>query len=135
MCMCPGDWIYWTLFSTLPQSHSFRKTLMSELRDIDSSLVSRNSSDILSIILYGDKRYNPCTNKIMLTTTIKYIKNTQRFDQPLFWTYKNYPFHLFFFCFLFICLFVIADMNVIFFSLTVYVKIIKRCFCIVLAFI
>ena len=57
---------------------------MNELCDIDSLLVSRSSIDILRVILYGDKRFNPCANKRMLTATIKYIKNTQRFDQPLF---------------------------------------------------
>ena len=58
-------------------------TLMDELRDIDGSLISC-SSDILRVMLYRDKRFNSCTNKRILTTTIKYIKNTQRFGQPSF---------------------------------------------------
>ena len=80
---------------------SFWTTIMNELHDIDSSLVSRSSNDIFRVILYSDKRFNPCTNKIILTATIKYIKITQRSAQSLFWIYKNYPFHLFFFFFLF----------------------------------
>ena len=63
---------------------SFRTTLTSELRDTDISLVSRSFDDILRVILYGYKRSNPCTNKKILTATIKYIKNTQKFNQPLF---------------------------------------------------
>ena len=57
---------------------------MDELHDIDSSLILCSSNDIARVMLYMDKRFNSCTNKTILTTTIKYIKNTQRFDQPLF---------------------------------------------------
>ena len=70
--------------------------VFSYLRDTDSSLVSHSSNDILGVILNGDKRFNPCTNKRILTTIIKYFKNTQRFDQALFGTYESYPFHQFF---------------------------------------
>ena len=53
---------------------------MNELRDIDSSLVSPSPNDIRMVKMYGDKRFNPCTNKRIPTATIKCIKNTQRFD-------------------------------------------------------
>ena len=56
---------------------------MNELRDTDSSLVPRSSNDILRVTLYGDERFNSCTNKKIPTATIKYIENTQIFDQLL----------------------------------------------------
>ena len=85
---------------------------MNGLRDIDSSLVSRSSNNILRVILYRAKRFNPFKNNRMLTAII-YIENMERFFQPIFWTYKNYRFHLFFFSFLFFlsaCLFLLAWM-------------------------
>ena len=66
---------------------SFQRTLMKELCDTDGSLVFHSFNDTLSVILYGDKSLNPCTNKRILTPTIKYTTNTQRFDQPLFSAY------------------------------------------------
>ena len=60
---------------------------MKELCDTDGSLVFHSFNDTLSVILYGDKSLNPCTNKRILTPTIKYTTNTQRFDQPLFSAY------------------------------------------------
>ena len=38
---------------------SFGTTLMSELSNIDSSLVSCSCNDILKLILYGDKSFRP----------------------------------------------------------------------------
>ena len=38
------------------------------------SLDSLIFNDILKVILYRDKRFNPCTNKRVLSATIKYIK-------------------------------------------------------------
>ena len=35
---------------------------MNELRDIDSSLVSRNSNNTLRVIFYRDKRFDPFKN-------------------------------------------------------------------------
>ena len=56
---------------------------MNESRYVDISLVSCSSNDIHRIMLHGDKRFNPSTNKRALTTTFKQIENTQKYDQPL----------------------------------------------------
>ena len=68
MCMCPRSWIYQTLFLCCHNYISFQTTLISELCDIGSLLFHT-----VLMILYRDKRFNPCTNKRILTTTIKYI--------------------------------------------------------------
>ena len=59
---------------------------MKELCDTDGSLVFHSFNDTLSVYCTGTS-LNPCTNKRILTPTIKYTTNTQRFDQPLFSTY------------------------------------------------
>ena len=81
--MCPRNLIYRKKFLRCHNHISFRMSPMNELRDTDSSLVPRSSNDILRVILYGDERFNSCTNKKIPTATIKYIENTQIFDQLL----------------------------------------------------
>ena len=71
-------------FSTLPELHLIPNALMNKLRDINSSLVSCSSNDIVKVIMNWDKRLNPCMNKRILTVIIQYIEITQKFDQPLF---------------------------------------------------
>ena len=56
---------------------------MNGLRDIDSSLVSRSSNNILRVILYRAKRFNPFKNNRMLTAII-YIENMERFFKSIF---------------------------------------------------
>ena len=47
--------------------------------------MSLNENDQLHVIMYGNKNVENKTNvSILLTTTIKFIKNSERFDQPLF---------------------------------------------------
>ena len=63
---------------------SFRTALMNELSSINSGIISLRPSALLEVILYGDKMLNDNSNKQILTATINYIKNTQRFEQSLF---------------------------------------------------
>ena len=37
-----------------------------------------------NMVLYGNKNFDNNINRSILTITIKFIKNTERFDQPLF---------------------------------------------------
>lgn len=73
---------------------TFRTFSMNKLRDMDISLVLCSCSDLPKVILHGNERFNSCRNKKILTATTKYIENIQRFNHYLFWTYKNYPFHI-----------------------------------------
>ena len=63
---------------------SFRTALMNELSSINSGIISLRPSALLEVILYGDKMLSDNSNQQILTATINYIKNTQRFEQSLF---------------------------------------------------
>ena len=63
---------------------SFCTALMNELSSISSGIISLRPSALLEVILYGDKMLSDNTNQQILTATINYIKNTQRFEQSLF---------------------------------------------------
>ena len=57
---------------------------MDELRSINSGTISLRPSALLEVILYGDKMLSDNSHQQILTTTLNYIKNTQRFEQSLF---------------------------------------------------
>ena len=57
---------------------------MNELDNIDNSITSMESNDLLLIILYGDKKFDKVTNSRILNATIEFIKNSKRFDEALF---------------------------------------------------
>ena len=46
--------------------------------------MSLNESDVLHVMLYRSKKFDNNMNISILTATIKFIKDTERFDQPLF---------------------------------------------------
>ena len=46
--------------------------------------MSFHESDLLHVIMYGSKNFDNNMNISILTATIKFIKDTERFDQPLF---------------------------------------------------
>ena len=57
---------------------------MSDLENINDAIMSLNESDLLHVILRGNKNFDNNINISILTATIKFIKDTERFDQPLF---------------------------------------------------
>ena len=63
---------------------SFRTTLMNDLNNIDTAIAYLNSNDLLRVILYGDESINKETDCKILTGSIKFIKNTKRFEKSLF---------------------------------------------------
>ena len=52
--------------------------------NINDPIMSLNESDLLHIILYGNKNFDNNMNISILTATIKFIKDNRRFGQPLF---------------------------------------------------
>ena len=46
--------------------------------------MSLNESDLLHVMLYGSKKFDNNMNISILIATIKFMKDTERFDQPLF---------------------------------------------------
>ena len=57
---------------------------MADLKNINDGIMSLNESDLLHVMLYGSKDFDNNTNIGILTATIKFIKGTERFNQPLF---------------------------------------------------
>ena len=57
---------------------------MPDLENINDAIMSLNESDLLHVILCGNKNFDNNINISILTATIKFIKDTERFDQPLF---------------------------------------------------
>ena len=57
---------------------------MTDLKNINHAIMSLNESDLLYIMLYGSKNFDNIMNTSIIIATVKFIKNTERFDQPLF---------------------------------------------------
>ena len=57
---------------------------MSDLENINDAIITLNESDLLHVILCGNKNFDNNINISILTATVKFIKDTERFDQPLF---------------------------------------------------
>ena len=62
---------------------TLRRSLMTDLKNINDTIISLNENDLLHVILYGNKNFDNSMNISILTATIKFIKVSQRFDQPL----------------------------------------------------
>ena len=56
---------------------------MNELNDIDNSTTSRQPTELFRIILNGDCQFKDNVNKRILTATIQFIKNSNRFNESL----------------------------------------------------
>ena len=57
---------------------------MNDLRNIDSDLPTLRDKNCTNILLYGYQIHDDKTNQIILMHVIRYIKDSQRFDKPLF---------------------------------------------------
>ena len=57
---------------------------MNDFQNINDAIMSLNESDLLHVMLYGSKNFDNNMNISILTATIKFIKNTEMFDRPLF---------------------------------------------------
>ena len=57
---------------------------MNDLNNINTAIASLNSNDLLKVILYGNESFNKETNCEILTASMKFIKETQRFEKSLF---------------------------------------------------
>ena len=63
---------------------SFHTTFMNDLNNINTTIASFNSNDLLRVVLYGDESFNKETNCKILTASIKFITHTKRFEKSLF---------------------------------------------------
>ena len=63
---------------------ALRATLMNDLRNIDRDLPTLRDEYLTNILLYGNQIYDDKANQITLIHIIRYIKDSRRFDEPLF---------------------------------------------------
>ena len=61
-----------------------RQKLLNDLLKIDPSLRNLKDELLLDIILYGSDKYNDTDNKEIFLHTFSFVKNTKRFERPLF---------------------------------------------------
>ena len=57
---------------------------MTDLKNNNKTVMSFNESDLIHVILYKNKNFDNNMNISILTAIIKFIKDSERFDQPLF---------------------------------------------------
>ena len=57
---------------------------MNDLRNIDSDLPTLSDENLANILLYGNQIYDGKSDQIILMHVIRDIKDSQRFDEPLF---------------------------------------------------
>ena len=60
-----------------------RSALMNELNEIDSSFSTLNENKLIDLILYGSDKFDDIKNHNILMSTIKFIKDSERFDENL----------------------------------------------------
>ena len=56
---------------------------MTDLKNINDTIMTLNENDLVHVILYGNKNFDNSMNISILTATMKFIKVSERFDQPL----------------------------------------------------
>ena len=61
-----------------------RLTLLSKIRNISPNILENTNSQIIQFFLYADENFTASTNFVTLSSTIKYILATKRFDETLF---------------------------------------------------
>ena len=57
---------------------------MTDLKNVNDANMSLNESDLHHVMLFGSKNFDNNMKISILTATIKFIKDTERFDQLLF---------------------------------------------------
>ena len=57
---------------------------MIELKNINDSIMFLFENDLLHVLIYRNKNFDNNMNISILTATIKFIKDSKMFDQPLF---------------------------------------------------
>ena len=70
--------LYYTLFTNQ------RPTILSAVKDIDSSLTNTNDSMLTHILLFGKTSLDTSANTLLLNAKMNYIISTNRFKESLF---------------------------------------------------
>ena len=57
---------------------------MNDLENVSISFSAVTKNNLISLPLYDDDKFNNTKNKKILMSTIRFIKDSQRFDEQLF---------------------------------------------------
>ena len=60
-----------------------RNTLLSEISEINSELITRNDLALIETLLFGDNSFSQYDNSRILDATRAFIVTSKRFDDPL----------------------------------------------------
>ena len=84
LCSCGSD-IETTLHFLLycPNFMECRNTLLSEISEINSELITRNDLALIETLYFGDNSFSQYDNSRILDATIEFIITYKRFDDPL----------------------------------------------------
>ena len=84
LCSCGSD-IETTLHFLLycPNFMECRNTLLSEISEINSELITRNDLVLIETFLLGNNSFSQYDNSRILDATIAFIVASKRFDDPL----------------------------------------------------
>ena len=85
MCECGSETeTAYHFFLRCPFFAINRQKFFNDLLKLDPSLRNLKDELLLDIILYGSGKYKDTVDKEILHHTISFIKNTKRFERPLF---------------------------------------------------
>ena len=59
-------------------------TDLNDLKNINEAIMSLNESDLLHVIVHGNKNFDSSMDIRILISTFKFIEGAERFDQPFF---------------------------------------------------
>ena len=63
---------------------TIRRELLDDIYTVDSSLTNYPDEKHSSILLYGSEYFSVKANQSILKSTIKFLKSSERFDNPRF---------------------------------------------------
>ena len=57
---------------------------MNDLENISVSFSTFSDNNLISLLLYGDDKFDDTENRKIMMSTIRFIKDSLRFDEKLF---------------------------------------------------
>ena len=78
-------------FLSCPLFTNQRRTLLSTVNNIDSSLTNTNDSTLTHILLFGKVSLDTSGNTLLLNVIMNYIISTTRFEENLFYFFFIFP--------------------------------------------
>ena len=79
-----GSRKYATFFSALHHYSTFHMGLTNKVNQIDEYFSYLSDDNKVSLLLYGDSRFDDNKNNFILSASITYILETERFSTSLF---------------------------------------------------